>query len=224
MKNLLFTVVGLIAFNSQAQVTKDMGDFSEIRTTNRIKVELIPSSESKVVLDSKDESNITLVNKNGKLAIKNTLKELVSDSDYKVSVKVYYKNLNSIEAESGSYVFNTKTIDSNSLKISSSSGSQVHLKVKTKTLEAKVFAGANITLEGSGTTGILIGTAGGVIDASKLILEDATATVNAGGKIEVKAKNNVEATTRAGGYINIYGNPKTVTEKTTAGGTIKRVK
>lgn len=224
MKNLLFTVVGLIAFNSQAQVTKDMGDFTEIKTTNRIKVELIPSTESKVILDSKDEKNITLVNKKGKLAVKNKIKELVSDTDYKIVVKVYFKELKNIEAESGSYIFNTKTIDSNSLKISSSSGSQVHLKVKTKELEAKVFAGANITLEGSATTGTLIGTAGGVIDASKLILDNASATVNAGGKIEVKATNNVDATTRAGGYINIYGNPKTVTEKSTAGGTIKRVK
>ena len=224
MKNLLFTVVGLIAFNSQAQVTKDMGDFSEIRTTNRIKVELIPSSESKVVLDSKDESNITLVNKNGKLAIKNTLKELVSDSDYKVSVKVYYKNLNSIEAESGSYVFSSKNLETTKLKLNANSGSQIDIKMKTKNIEAKVFAGATMKLDGKSDTGTLIANAGGAIDAKNLDFITVDATVNAGGKIDVKATETVNATTRAGGSVNIYGNPKTVVEKTTAGGNINRVK
>jgi len=224
MKNLLITVVGLIAFNSQAQVTKDMGTFSDLKTTNRIKVELIQGSEEKIVLDHKDEKDVSLTNKNGKLIIKNNIKELVSDSDYKIVVKVYFKELKNITAESGSYIVSNKKLDANSLKISSNSGSQVNLKLKVTTLEAKVFAGANITLEGSGTTGTLIGTAGGVIDASKLVFNDATATVNAGGKIEVNASKTVNATTRAGGYVNIYGNPKTVTEKSTAGGTIKRVK
>lgn len=224
MKNLFMTVVGLIAFNSQAQVEKDMGTFSDLKTTNRIKIELIQGSEEKIVLDAKDEKDVSLTNKNGKLIIKNNIKELVSDSDYKIVVKVYFKELKNITAESGSYIVSNKKIDANSLKISSNSGSQVNLKLKVTTLEAKVFAGANITLEGSGTTGTLIGTAGGVIDASKLVFNDATATVNAGGKIEVNASNTVNATTRAGGYVNIYGNPKTVTEKSTAGGTIKRVK
>jgi len=224
MKNLFMTVVGLIAINSQAQVEKDMGTFSDLKTTNRIKVELIQGSEEKIVLDTKDEKDVSLTNKNGKLIIKNNIKELVSDTDYKILVKVYFKDLKNITAESGSYIFSNKKLDANSLKISSNSGSQVNLKLKVITLEAKVFAGANITLEGSGTTGTLIGTAGGVIDASKLVFNDATATVNAGGKIEVNASNTVNATTRAGGYVNIYGNPKTVTEKSTAGGTIKRVK
>ena len=81
MKNLLIAATALIAFNTQAQVEKNVGDFSEIRTTNRINIELIPSSKNVVVLDSKDENNVSLVNKNGKLAVKNNLKELVSDKD-----------------------------------------------------------------------------------------------------------------------------------------------
>ena len=60
MKNLLIAIVGIIALSAYSQSSKDMGDFTEIRTTNRIKVELIPSSENKIVLDTKDESNVTL--------------------------------------------------------------------------------------------------------------------------------------------------------------------
>lgn len=224
MKNLLFTVIGLIALNSNAQVTKDMGEFTEIRTTNRIKVELIPSSKSEIILENRDEKNVSLVNKNGKLAVKNNIKELVSDSDYKITVKVYYKTLNAIEAESGSYIVGSKTLETTKLTLKSNSGSQIDLKIKTKNIDAKVFAGATIKLDGKADTGALIANAGGFIDAKNVTFDTVDATVNAGGKIDVKAIESINATTRAGGNVTIYGNPKTVTEKVTAGGNINRVK
>lgn len=224
MKNLLFTVIGLIALNSNAQVTKDMGEFTEIRTTNRIKVELIPSSKSEIILENRDEKNVSLVNKNGKLAVKNNIKELVSDSDYKITVKVYYKTLNAIEAESGSYIIGSKTLETTKLTLKSNSGSQIDLKIKTKNIDAKVFAGATIKLDGKADTGALIANAGGFIDAKNVTFDTVDATVNAGGKIDVKAIESINATTRAGGNVTIYGNPKTVTEKVTAGGNINRVK
>lgn len=224
MKNIALATIALITFNLQAQVEKNVGDFSEIRTTNRIKVELIPSTENKVILNSEDEGNVSLVNKNGRLAVKNNIKELVSDSDFKVSVKVYFKNLNTIEAESGSYIFSTKEIESSKLKLNSSSGSQLDIKINVKNVEAKVFAGATMELEGKADTGTLIANAGGFIDAKNLNFTSVDATVNAGGKIDVKATETVNATTRAGGNINVFGNPKTITEKTTAGGNINRVK
>lgn len=224
MKNIVLATLALVSLNVQAQVEKNIGDFTEIRTTNRIKVELIPSSENKVVLDSKDESNVSLVNKNGKLAVKNNIKELVSDSDFKINVKVYFKNLNAIEAESGSYIFSNKFVEATKLKLNTSSGSQLDIKIKAKNVDAKVFAGATMNLSGKSDTGTLIANAGGFIDAKDLKFTTVDATVNAGGKINTNASETVKATTRAGGSINIYGNPKTVTEKTTAGGNINRVK
>nr|WP_297306553.1 head GIN domain-containing protein [uncultured Flavobacterium sp.] len=224
MKNIALATIALITFNLQAQVEKNVGDFSEIRTTNRIKVELIPSTENKVILNSEDEGNVSLVNKNGRLAVKNKIKELVSDSDFKVSVKVYFKSLNTIEAESGSYIFSTKEIEFSKLKLNSSSGSQLDIKINAKNVEAKVFAGATMELQGKADTGTLIANAGGFIDAKDLNFTSVDATVNAGGKIDVKATETVNATTRAGGNINVFGNPKTITEKTTAGGNIHRVK
>jgi len=224
MKNVVFSVVSFVAFHAHAQIEKNLGDFTQLRTTNRIEVELIPSSESKIVLNEKDEKVVNLVNKNGRLSVKNNIKELVSDTDYKIVVKVYYKTLNVIDAESGSYVFSDKLLETNSLKLSSNSGSKLNFKLNVKNIEAKAFGGAIIKLEGNADTGVLISNAGGYIDASKLLFKTVDATVNAGGKIDVKASDTVNATTRAGGNINIYGQPKTVTEKTTAGGNINRVK
>ena len=49
-------------------------------------------------------------------------------------------------------------------------------------------------------------------------------TVNAGGKASVNASDLVDAKTRAGGNIYIYGDPKVINQKNVAGGVIKKVK
>src|SRR5690606_39204442 len=108
-------------------------------------------------------------------------------------------------------------------KLKANSGSEIDIKIETKNIEAKVFAGAIMKLDGKSDTGTLIANAGGSIDAKNLDFETVDATVNAGGKIDVKATDTVNATTRAGGNINVYGKPKTVVEKTTAGGNINRI-
>lgn len=224
MKHLFATLVSLITLGLNAQTDKNLGDFTELKATQRIKIELIPSSENKIQIDSKDENSVSLTNKNGRLIIKNTLKELVSEDAYNVSIRVYFKELNAINAESGSYIFSKETLKSNSLKLTANLGAKIDLKLTSDDVEAKVFTGATMNLEGSAKSGNFIANAGGTIKAKDLKFEDLSATVNAGGKLDVTASNSIKATTRAGGNINIYGNPESVIEKTTAGGNINRIK
>jgi hypothetical protein len=49
-------------------------------------------------------------------------------------------------------------------------------------------------------------------------------TVNAGGEAEIYATDFVDAKTRAGGSILIYGKTKQINEKRVAGGSIKQAK
>ncbi|MGB8704547.1 MAG: DUF2807 domain-containing protein [Gillisia sp.] len=44
-----------------------------------------------------------------------------------------------------------------------------------------------------------------------------------GGYANVNAKEYVKASTKAGGNIYIYGNPETIDQETTFGGTIKKI-
>ena len=56
------------------------------------------------------------------------------------------------------------------------------------------------------------------------ITQQTTVTVNAGGLANVYATDLVDAKTRAGGTITIFGKPKQINEKTVAGGNIVQAK
>lgn len=115
----------------QAQIEKNVGDFTSLKTSNRIKVELIPSDQNKVIVNEGQEDAVNITNKNGRLILKNTLKELVSEEKYSVTVQVYFNNLENIDAQGGSYIYSQKPIQQNNLKLSVNLGSVVVLDVKT---------------------------------------------------------------------------------------------
>ena len=68
---------------------------------------------------------------------------------------------------------------------------------------------------------ISIGT-GGRFEGKDLQTEETTVTITTGGNAQVKASETVNAKVRAGGTIEVYGNPKNLNETRVLGGTIVR--
>lgn len=225
-KNLLIiaTLLGIHGV-SMAQVEKNVGDFTSLKTSNRIKVELIPSTENKVVLKEGQENSVNIINKNGRLVLKNTVKELVSEEEYSVTVYVYFKDLKDIDAQSGSYIFSTQTIVQDKLKLSANIGSTIDVNLKTKNLEASANTGGRLKLKGTNAESVkLSASTGAQIDANELTTIKNKVTVNSGSSARVTATDYLEAQVIAGGKIKIYGNPKEIKEKTSIAGTIERIK
>ncbi|SRR5690554_3057930 len=209
----------------QAQIEKNVGDFTSLKTSNRIKVELIPSDQNKVIVNEGQEDAVNITNKNGRLILKNTLKELVSEEKYSVTVQVYFNNLENIDAQGGSYIYSQKPIQQNNLKLSVNLGSVVVLDVKTESLTATANTGAKLTLTGTVKNSVqLKASAGAQITANDLITSRNKVTVNSGSIASVTASDYLDAQVFAGGKVRIFGTPKDVKEKVTAGGIIERVK
>ena len=205
-----------------AQVVKNVGDFTEIKSAKGIKITLIPSDEAKVEIREVDEKSISLVNKKGRLVVKNTIKELI-DGNTDIYVKVFYKNLEKIDAESGSLIENEKVFKTESIKISAKLGGHIRLKqMNAQEIIASLHTGGQITLSGTTEKLDVVNNSGSIFESRDLNAQKVEATINAGGTIDVKAIKSIIATTRAGGVITIYGNPEIVKEKTTAGGVIKK--
>ncbi|MBA5792135.1 DUF2807 domain-containing protein [Flavobacterium sp. xlx-214] len=211
-------------FTAQAQIEKNIGDFTSLKTTNRIKVELIPSTTNKVVLKDSDEKSVNITNKNGRLILKNTVKELVTEGEYSVTVQVYFTNLNEIDAQGGSYIFSTQTISQDKLKMSANLGSTIDINLNTKTVEGSVNTGGKLKLKGTNEESVkLLASTGSHIQANELTTNKNKVTVNSGSTATVTATTYLEAQVIAGGTIKIYGNPKEIKEKTSIGGTIERI-
>lgn len=221
MKKLLFVILFISTF-SFAQVEKKVGDFNKVTSFDKFDVMLIASKENKVIISGKEANDVEVVNKNGELKLKMPLKKLLSGDD--ISITVYFKKIDAVEANEGSRIACNEMIKSNSFEIIAKEGSEIKLQIETQKLSGKISNGSNVTISGKATNQDVLVNSGGVFDAEKLITEQTTITCNAGGKATIYATTFVEAKVRAGGEIKIHGKPKEINQKVIAGGSIDEVK
>jgi len=221
MKKLVYS---LLVFSSVAfgQTKKEVGDFNKVTSFDQIDVFLIKSDENKVILDGKEADEVEIVNKNGELKIRMPLTKMLSGDD--ISVTVYFKNIEAVEANEGSRIACGDKIKTSSFDIIAKEGSEVKLILQVDKLNARVANGSKINIEGSATSQDVLVNSGGIYEAEKFKTKQTTITGNAGGEAEIFATELVEAKVRAGGDITIYGKPKHINKKTIAGGVIKEAK
>jgi hypothetical protein len=186
-------------------------------------VQLIPSNENKVILQGKDADQVELVNKNGELKIRMPFGKLLKGDD--ISATVYYKKLDAVEANEGSRIASKEEIKAINFDIICKEGSEIKLlNLQASRLQVRTSAGSIVTIKGSVKNQDILSNSGGKYDGQDCITEQTVVTVNAGGIAHVNATDLVDAKTRAGGEIRIYGKPKQINEKKIAGGTIEQVK
>ncbi len=219
MKKIFFITFSMMSQINFGQITKSLGEFNKITSFDQIEVLLIQSSENKIVLNGNGAEEVELINKNGELKIRMPLTKLLSGDN--VSATLYYKNINSIEANEGSRISSEETFKEIAFEIIAKEGSQIKLNLDVDKLSVRSSNGSNVNLEGKAKNQEAITNSGGELDAINLITEQTSITVNAGGEADIYATDFVDAKTRAGGEIKIYGKPKQINKKTVLGGTIK---
>lgn len=222
MKKLFLLFGFLILQTSYSQTTKDVGTFTSIAVFDKITATLIPSSEHKVELSGKGSDDVELINKNGFLKIKMNLKNTLQGDDVKAIV--YYTSLDEIIADEGSFIKAEKTIKNTALKINVKKGGRLTANVESDRISVKGNTGGISTLKGSVSFQDIVSNSGAEINHKGLQTKQTEVTVNAGGFAEVTASDLIDAKTRAGGTIRVYGEPKELREKNIAGGTVTIVK
>jgi hypothetical protein len=224
MKNtfLTFIVCSIFSFGI-AQTEKNVGDFTKVSSFDKIDVQLIASNENKVVLHGKEANQVELVNKNGELKIRMPFGKLLKGDD--ISATVYFKKLDAVEANEGSRIASKEEIKAINFDIICKEGSEIKLlNLQASRLQVRTSAGSIVTIKGSVKNQDILSNSGGKYDGQDCITEQTVVTVNAGGIAHVNATDLVDAKTRAGGEIRIYGIPKQINEKKIAGGTIEQEK
>lgn len=214
---LAFILVGQLTFAQN--VTNNLGDFTTIRVFDRINVTLVASKENKITISGSRAEDVEVVTKNNELKIRMKLTKLLKGEA--VEATVYYKKITQVEASEGSYVGSADTFKNASFSINSKEGANVKLILDVDKLSTKISSGGEIEISGTADNHDALISAGGNLKARNLSTKQTSITVNAGGDADITASDLVDAKTRAGGNIDIYGKPKTVNKKSTAGGTIE---
>ncbi len=218
MKKIILLGLVLISQFGFCQVTKSIGDFNKVTVFDKISVQLIAATENKIEIKGNLASNVEVVIKNNELKIKMPFDQLMKGGD--IVAKVYFKKIDGLEANEGSYISCETQIKSFDFALLAKEGGQIKVNIDAQRIKVKSSNGAVIRLIGKTQNLDAVVNSGGVIEAKDCMTSQTTISVNAGGNANVTATDLVDAKTRAGGYITIYGKPKQVNQKTVLGGSI----
>lgn len=208
----------LLSTGMYAQITKNLGDFSNVRVFDQLTVLLVKANENKIVISGHDSEDVEIVNKGNDLKIRMKFTKMLQGDD--ISITLYYKNIDQIEASEGSFVSSQDTFKGIAFELNAKEGSQIKVNLDVDKLKAKVNSGAEIHVKGNAKNQDISITSGGKFFARDLTTAQTSVKISAGGEAEVFATDFVDAITTAGGIIDVYGSPKQVNQKNTAGGDI----
>lgn len=214
MKKIVFGFLVVLSQVAYSQTSKNFGDFSSVKTYDRINVTLVKSSENRVEIKGDD---VEILNKNGELKIRMIPTKIMQGD--KVFVTVYYEDIDEIQASQGSKI-SSEDLESKKLSITSNEGSVLNLYVDTHLLNVKANSGGIINISGTAETQDVLVNSGASYNGEDLKSEVTSVTANAGGTAEIYASKTINATTRAGGNIEVYGSPKNRNTKNVIGGRI----
>ena len=221
MKKIIYLLFFLnsLAF---AQTERFIGDFNKVTSFDKIDVVLIFGTENKVILKGANSEEVELINNNGELKLRLPVEKMFAGNT--ISATVYYKKLAALEANEGSRISCETEIQAIGFDIITKEGAEIVLNnLVADKLKVRCGAGSIVTIKGAVKNQDILANSGAKYDGQDCITQQTSVTVNAGGIANVNATDIVDAKTRAGGTITIYGNPKQMNQKSVAGGKIIQV-
>lgn len=223
IKTTMFFMVMMFVMNIWAQQSteKPISEFSTLKTFDLIEVNLIPSTENKVVISGSNPEDVNIVQSGKTLKIRMNLKKLFKGSD--IEVRVYYTNIEVIDANEGSIVTANNSINQDKLELRTQEGATIDAQVEVDYLKLRAVTGGIIETQGEANTQDISIYTGGIYQGESLNTKTTTVSIHAAGEANVRASETVDAKIRVGGNVYVYGNPKTITENIALGGNLKRM-
>ncbi len=215
---VLFLISNLIF--GQEKITKNLGDFNELKVYRGLRVVLIKSDIPKVTIEGEKSKEVIVKNVNGVLKI--TMKVLESFSADQAKVSIFYNNdIDIIDVNEGALVSAEALVKQEKLVLKSQEAGKIELHINTSYLEIKVVSGGQIDLEGFAKNQTVKVNTGGIYEAKNLETEYTNISASTGAIAAIKASKLVDANANLGAMITVKGNPEEVKKKETLGGYVK---
>ncbi|WP_313804139.1 head GIN domain-containing protein [Flavobacterium sp.] len=201
--------------------SRDVSDFTSVSASNGLEVILVqgPTSEIKVEADENLHQHIKTEVNEGELKIF-TDANLRNAKEKKVYVQL--AKLNTLESSSGASVTSKNAFDNTSMNVSSSSGSEIDLKVNVASLNCQSSSGSEIKVSGKADKLDTESSSGSSIDAKQLTTKTAFADSSSGSSIDLQSPETLTAEASSGSSISYETEPKTLQKKASSGGSIGR--
>jgi len=205
----------------QQNMTTNLGDFNDLKVFSGLTVKLVKSDENKIVITGSKADQVSVKNKNGLLKLSLKFTDGFKADD--ININLYYnKNLGVLDANEGAYIISDDKIEQLSIELKVQEGAHIELPLKVKYITAKAISGGIIEVHGTAQNQTIDINTGGIYKGFNLVSSQTTATATAGGIIEVKAEELLNASVNFGGNIYYKGTPKELITKKVVGGIIEQ--
>lgn len=197
------------------------GDFSAVKSSAGIDVYLTQGDHNRVVVETDEnlQEYIEISVKNGTLRI-----ETNHNIRWAKARKVYvtFKEIDNIEASSGSTVQGNSIIKGQNLTFKATSGAEIDLEVFSQDLNLQASSGADMKISGKSSSLNAQASSGSEINAKNLAVINCIAKASSGAEIDVSVKENIEAHASSGAQVNYYGNPTIANAHKSSSGNVKK--
>ncbi len=219
MRTFFFLLAVAFSFNISAQeITKDVGDFSELKVFDLVFVRLVQADENKVIVRGDNANDIKIINDDGVLKIRmHSDKRFRGEDTY---VEVYAKNIDVIDANEGTRVTANEVITQDKIELRVQEGGRIIAAIKVDYAKMKAVTGGIIEVNGFAKIQDIKINTGGIFEGENLKTKDTTVRITAAGEAQIYATDKADVKVTAGGDVYIHGNPSKLKKKRFAGGSI----
>jgi hypothetical protein len=227
----LFCSAILAIFLSHAQPTRGNFEisepFTELVVFGPAEVMLVKAEANSLEVEYQrlNPSDIIIDVHDGVLTLKFRNRKFLEDWKEKrsteyVRMRLYYKQIEHIEAEAGARIVNEGVLVARNLLIESSKGSEVRLNLSVKNLYLKITMGAIVRLSGVACSLETKINMGSELQARKLKVQDAFIQATMGAEADLHVEKDLEASASMGAIVFYSGKPNISRLHTSLGGEI----
>lgn len=227
MKKIISLYLLLAAFTivSQKKITTNLGDFNTLKVYNGIELELIKSTEQKLVITGKKSEKVTVKNidKTLKLSLPFSLKPENNSAEGQILIKLYYNSdIAVIDANEGATITG-KDLKQSKVIVNAQERAFINLVVDVDLLEVRTSSGGIVKLTGTAKNQEVDVDLYGVYNGYNLKVDNnSTVKAGTGAKAEIFAGKTLSAKVSFGGSIFYKGNPEVTKDKKVIGGIIQK--
>ena len=230
----IFTIITLTSFslmaangNSDKTETRQVSNFNGIKVSTGIDLYITmgTTEEVKIVADDEIIDDLITEVKDGTLRIymkqaNNWFNWNSGSQTRKAYVTV--KEMESIDASSGSDVSSENTLTGEDLKVNASSGSDVAIDIYYKNVWVDTSSGSDAKLSGKVKTLYAEASSGSDIVAKNLESKICKVSVSSGSDATVNVADELYTNASSGGNIIYYGNPQVKDINESSGGDVSQ--
>ena len=236
-KSVLFVAVMLLTTTLIAQKQIDdanaevrtVGSFHGIKVSNGITVYLTQGNSEMVAVSANEvevRNKIITRVENGILKIyydEDDWKFWKNFNNKKSRAYVSVKEIDKIQATSGSDVRVEGLLKAGSLRMDASSGASINGKLEASSLEVDQSSGSVITISGNISGNLKVdGSSGSVFRGYDLTVENCEVETSSGAGVQVTVNKELKVQASSGGYIHYKGNALIRDVHTSSGGSVSR--